>query len=214
MHISIPIILALATSACALPTHELLPRLKPYQLRGVQSPIFHLYLQALPSNKSVPVMGPEKTSEYLYILILNPFFLHPLLFPFSLPLLSPSPISMFLIYVRVCDMLTGVWWRSNIGSTIQSTNTSQYLNIGTNTKSFKPLSFGATATTTAWALEGDTIITGTASSYGRRMLTFFLFHQSLRLSQSNSHLCFEERVNGEYGIAEWRLIEGDMLISK
>ncbi|EPE29904.1 hypothetical protein GLAREA_01064 [Glarea lozoyensis ATCC 20868] len=128
MHILAPILLALTTSITAHPTHELLPRLKPYQLRGVQSPIFHLYLQALPSNKSVPVMGPEKTSEYF-----------------------------------------------NIGSTIQSTNTSQYLNIGTNSRSFKPLSFGPTATTTAWALEGDTIITGTGSSYGRRAYSLPIF---------------------------------------
>jgi hypothetical protein len=63
---------------------------------------------------------------------------------------------------------------SNIGTTIQSTNTSQYLNIGTNSKSYKPLSFGATPDTKAWALEGDTIITGTGSSYGRRKSYLFL----------------------------------------
>ncbi|KAG9235288.1 hypothetical protein BJ875DRAFT_374571 [Amylocarpus encephaloides] len=106
-----------------MPTAELHPRqTKAYQIRGVQSPIFHLYLQGLPSNRSIPVMGPESTSEYF-----------------------------------------------NIGSTIQSKNSSMFLNINTNTASYKPLSFGATATTTAWALEGDTIITGTKSSYGRQL---------------------------------------------
>ncbi|KAH8594812.1 hypothetical protein B0O99DRAFT_595294 [Bisporella sp. PMI_857] len=93
---------------------------KPYQIRGVQSPIYHLYLQGLPSNKSTPVMGPEATGEY------------------------------FLI-----------------GSTIKSQNSSLYLNIGTNTKSYLPLSFDSTATSTPWALEGDTIITSNGSKYGR-----------------------------------------------
>lgn len=55
-----------------------------------------------------------------------------------------------------------------IGDTIQSTNTSMYLNIGESTTSYLPLSFGATANTTAWGLEGDTIITTTGSTYGRR----------------------------------------------
>lgn len=95
---------------------------KPYQIRGVQAPIYHLYLQGLPSNKSMPVMGPEASGEFF-----------------------------------------------NIGTTIQSTNTSQFLNIGTSTTSYKPLSFGSNATTTAWGLEGDTIITTQGSSYGRRM---------------------------------------------
>lgn len=57
-----------------------------------------------------------------------------------------------------------------IGSTIQSTNTSLYLNIGEKIggKSYLQLSFGATANTTAWGLEGDTVITTTGSGYGRR----------------------------------------------
>jgi hypothetical protein len=55
-----------------------------------------------------------------------------------------------------------------IGDTIQSTNTSMYLNIGTSTTSYLPLSFNSTASTTAWGLEGDTIITESTSSYGRR----------------------------------------------
>ncbi|KFY17030.1 hypothetical protein V491_05137 [Pseudogymnoascus sp. VKM F-3775] len=92
-----------------------------HQIRGVQDPIYHLYLQSLPGNASTPVMGPEATSEYF-----------------------------------------------TIGETIQSTNTSLYLNIGEASTSYLPLSLDATATTTAWGLEGDTIITTTGSSYGRR----------------------------------------------
>jgi hypothetical protein len=55
-----------------------------------------------------------------------------------------------------------------IGSTIQSTNTSQYLNILTASTSYKPLEFSASGSTTAWGLEGDTIITMTGSGFGRR----------------------------------------------
>jgi len=106
----------------------------PQQLRGVQSPIFHLYLQTLPPSKTsaspVPVMGPESTSEYFII-----------------------------------------------GSTIQSVNSSLYLNIGEKVggKSFLPLSFARTANTTAWGLEGDTVITTTGSTYGRRMYSSLFY---------------------------------------
>lgn len=57
-----------------------------------------------------------------------------------------------------------------IGGTIQSKKTAQYLNIQTVSTSYKPLVWGATGDTTAWGLEGDTIITVTGSSYGRREL--------------------------------------------
>ena len=40
---------------------------KPYQLCGVQSPIFHLYPQSLPSAKGILVIGPEASSEYFNI---------------------------------------------------------------------------------------------------------------------------------------------------
>ena len=56
----------------------------------------------------------------------------------------------------------------NIDGSIQSTKTSLYLNIGADTTSYKTLTFDKTATTNAWGLEGDTIITTKASSYGRR----------------------------------------------
>jgi hypothetical protein len=116
------LLLPLARLSFALPTTEVHPRqTKPYQIRGVEDPIYHLYLQALPGSKSTPVMGPVATSEYFVI-----------------------------------------------GDTIQSTNTSMYLNIGTSTTSYLPLSFNSTASTTAWGLEGDTIITESTSSYGRR----------------------------------------------
>lgn len=56
----------------------------------------------------------------------------------------------------------------NIAGSIQSTNTSLYINIGSDSTSYKTLAFDKTATTTGWGLEGDTIITTQASSYGRR----------------------------------------------
>ncbi|KAL1966606.1 hypothetical protein VTN77DRAFT_4017 [Rasamsonia byssochlamydoides] len=55
-----------------------------------------------------------------------------------------------------------------VGSTIQSTNTSAYLNIDTSSASYKPLSLGETSNTTAWGLEGDTIVTTAGSVYGRQ----------------------------------------------
>jgi hypothetical protein len=55
------------------------------------------------------------------------------------------------------------------GPTIQSLNSSLFLNIGPGTgQSYLPLSLDTVANTTAWGLEGDTVITTTASSYGRR----------------------------------------------
>ncbi|KAK1907336.1 hypothetical protein P3342_005662 [Pyrenophora teres f. teres] len=56
-----------------------------------------------------------------------------------------------------------------IGGTIQSKKTSKYLNIGTASTSYKPLVWGTTGQTTAWGLEGDTIITVQGSSYGRQL---------------------------------------------
>ncbi|KAI1262399.1 hypothetical protein F5Y18DRAFT_158705 [Xylariaceae sp. FL1019] len=96
---------------------------KPEQIRTVSSPIFHYYLQALPQNASIPVMGPESTSEYFNI---------------------------------------------DSGS-IQSTNTSAYLTIGSDSTSYKTLMLSSTSSAPGWALEGDTIITGTSSSWGRQL---------------------------------------------
>lgn len=115
----------------------------PYQIHGVEDPIYHLYLQGLPGSLSTPVMGPEATGEY-YI----------------------------------------------IDETIQSQNTSLYLNIGNSSTSYLPLSLDATATTTAWGLEGDTIITESGSVYGRRRFSLpitFLLPFILSLT-SLSHL--------------------------
>lgn len=61
-----------------------------------------------------------------------------------------------------------------IDSTIQSTNTSAYLNINDADTSYKLLSLGETSNTTAWGLEGDTIVTTEGSVYGRRELRFVL----------------------------------------
>ncbi|KAJ0120332.1 hypothetical protein J7T55_001190 [Diaporthe amygdali] len=55
----------------------------------------------------------------------------------------------------------------NINGSIQSTNTSLYLNVGSDSTSYKTLTFGTAASTSAWALEGDTIITAQSSSWGR-----------------------------------------------
>ncbi|PGH07531.1 hypothetical protein AJ79_06266 [Helicocarpus griseus UAMH5409] len=57
-----------------------------------------------------------------------------------------------------------------ITETIQSSTTGMYLNIEPNdSASYKKLVFGAEGTTTAWGLEGDTIITTTGSEYGRQL---------------------------------------------
>lgn len=62
----------------------------------------------------------------------------------------------------------------NIAGSIQSTNTSLYLNIGSDSTSYKTLTFGKTGSTTGWGLEGDTIITTQTSSYGRRKCCYVM----------------------------------------
>ena len=76
----------------------------------------------------------------------------------------------------------------NIAGSIQSTNTSLYLNIGSDSTSYKSLTFGAAAGTTGWGLEGDTIITTQTSSYGRRksVLARGVHAQWLTLPQSST----------------------------
>ncbi|KAI2632134.1 hypothetical protein GGR54DRAFT_19644 [Hypoxylon sp. NC1633] len=110
----------LLVSAAAIPA----VLAKPEQIRAVQSPIFHYYLQTYPQDPQMPVMGPEASSEYF-----------------------------------------------EISGTIRSTNTSRYLNIGADTTSYKTLTLAnaSAGATTAWALEGDTIITSTGSSFGRQL---------------------------------------------
>ncbi|KAI0025167.1 hypothetical protein F4780DRAFT_775171 [Xylariomycetidae sp. FL0641] len=116
---------SLATAAAAL--LALLPATvlaKPEQIRAVQEPIFHYYLQAHPDDVSIPVMGPEASSEYF-----------------------------------------------TIAATMQSANTSRYLNIDASATatSYKPLFLTTAADTDAWALEGDTLITATDSAFGRQL---------------------------------------------
>ncbi|KAI0809566.1 hypothetical protein GGR55DRAFT_156181 [Xylaria sp. FL0064] len=116
------------TFVAALPCAVVLA--KPEQIRGVSSPIFHYYLQAYPQDPTIPVMGPEASSEYY-----------------------------------------------NIGNgAIQSANSSAYLTVGADSTSYKTLTLtsasntsGATTTAPGWALEGDTIITATTSSWGRQL---------------------------------------------
>ncbi|KAI0010534.1 hypothetical protein F4779DRAFT_616503 [Xylariaceae sp. FL0662B] len=97
---------------------------KPEQIRAVQAPIFHYYLQAYPDDPSIPVMGPEASAESF-----------------------------------------------EIGGSIQSANSSAFLNIDDDGEgaSYKTLTFAEASATDAWALEGDTIITSTASAYGRQL---------------------------------------------
>ncbi|EHA55675.1 hypothetical protein MGG_15084 [Pyricularia oryzae 70-15] len=95
---------------------------KPEQIRGVRDPIYHLYLQAHPTNASLAVLGPEATSE-----------------------------------------------RFDIPTTIRSVNTTMYLNVGTESTSYKSLTFGTTASTDSWGLEGDTIMTKPGSALGRNL---------------------------------------------
>ncbi|KAF1997725.1 hypothetical protein P154DRAFT_273772 [Amniculicola lignicola CBS 123094] len=92
------------------------------KIRGVRDPIYHLYLQGNPKNKTMAVLGPESAAE---------------------------------------DFI--------IGGTIQSKKTSLYLNIQNATTSYKPLVFGEMGSTTAWGLEGDTIITVQGSEFKRQL---------------------------------------------
>ncbi|KAF7523365.1 hypothetical protein G7054_g11775 [Neopestalotiopsis clavispora] len=57
----------------------------------------------------------------------------------------------------------------DVNGTIESTNTTRYLNVGSDSTSYKTLTLGETANTTAWGLEGDTIITTTGSTWGRHL---------------------------------------------
>ncbi|ETS78982.1 hypothetical protein PFICI_08835 [Pestalotiopsis fici W106-1] len=57
----------------------------------------------------------------------------------------------------------------DIAGTIASTNTTRYFNIGSDSTSYKTLTLDETANTTAWGLEGDTIITTTGSTWGRQL---------------------------------------------
>ncbi|KAI3535160.1 hypothetical protein CABS03_06027 [Colletotrichum abscissum] len=103
---------------------------KPEKIRGVTDPVYHLYLQAYPKDKSIPVLGPEASAEFF-----------------------------------------------NIAGTIQSANSSSYLNIGGDATSYKTLSLSNASGTSAWGLEGDTIITTQSSSWGRRTELNFLVCQ-------------------------------------
>jgi hypothetical protein len=151
------LLLPLLALVSALPTATVSEAAtKPYQLRGVQSPIFHLYLQSLPTAKGTPVMGPEASSEYF-----------------------------------------------NIGSTIQSLNSSLFLNIGPSTgKSYLPLSLNKTANTTAWGMEGDSIVTTTASSYGRRKSIRWWAERASRLMDKTelNFLACNSATSGYYNI--------------
>nr|XP_036589712.1 uncharacterized protein CTRU02_00466 [Colletotrichum truncatum]KAF6801717.1 hypothetical protein CTRU02_00466 [Colletotrichum truncatum] len=57
----------------------------------------------------------------------------------------------------------------NIAGTIQSANSSSYLNVGSDATSYKSLKFSNSSETNAWGLEGDAIITTRSSSWGRQL---------------------------------------------
>ncbi|KAF2017397.1 hypothetical protein BU24DRAFT_478485 [Aaosphaeria arxii CBS 175.79] len=114
-------VLLLIQAVLSAPVEQVAAAATVGKIRGVRSPIYHLYLQADPKNASHPVLGPESAADEF-----------------------------------------------TIGGTIQSKKTSQYLNLQTVSTSYKPVVWAATGETTAWGLEGDTIITVQGSSYGRR----------------------------------------------
>jgi hypothetical protein len=61
------------------------------------------------------------------------------------------------------------------GGAIQSANSSAYLTVGSDSTSYKTLKLSSNSSSSSgvvapgWALEGDTIITGTSSSWGRQL---------------------------------------------
>jgi hypothetical protein len=136
-------LLLLAQSVVTAPTEHAAAAATVGKIRGVRNPIYHLYLQA--SSKNGSFFTPSHLL-YLHRLIL--------MYIASIPVLGLE---------NAADEFT-------IGGTIQSKKTSLYLNIASASTSYKPLVWRATGETTAWGLEGDTIITMQGSSYGRREL--------------------------------------------
>ncbi|KAI3400153.1 hypothetical protein diail_4385 [Diaporthe ilicicola] len=126
---------------------------KPEQIRAVQDPIFHFYLQSYPKNgkfmTSSPMRGARRKTGSMTSQC-DTFFLT--CETASIAVMGPESSSEYF----------------NINGSIQSTNTSLYLNVGSDSTSYKTLTLGSTASTSAWALEGDTIITAQSSSWGRR----------------------------------------------
>lgn len=92
---------------------------------------------------SIAVMGPEASSEFFNI--------------------NGSSKSLGKEQAVVCKTREPADM-----TTVQSTNSSLYLNVGNDSTSYKTLTFGTAASTSAWALEGDTIITAQTSTWGRR----------------------------------------------
>jgi hypothetical protein len=112
---------------------------KPEQIRSDQDPVFHYYLQTYPKNSR----WSDAVENMLSLAHLHEA---------SMVVLGPVGTSEYF----------------NIAGSIQSTNSSLYINIGSDSTSYKTLTFDKTATTTGWGLEGDTIITTQTSTYGRR----------------------------------------------
>ncbi|KAH8627632.1 NAD(P)-binding protein [Alternaria alternata] len=137
-------VLLIVSGALAVPVENAGNSATVGKIRGVRDPIYHLYLQANSKN-GMPPLSYQPSSLYFSSNL-------PLTHIASIPVLGPE---------TAADEFT-------IGGTIQSKKTSLYLNIATTSTSYKPLVWGTTGDTTAWGLEGDTIITVQGSSYGRR----------------------------------------------
>lgn len=137
-------VLLIVSGALAVPVENAGNSATVGKIRGVRDPIYHLYLQANSKNGMPPLIYQPSSLYFSSSL--------PLTHIASIPVLGPE---------TAADEFT-------IGGTIQSKKTSLYLNIATTSTSYKPLVWGTTGDTTAWGLEGDTIITVQGSSYGRR----------------------------------------------
>ena len=151
-------ILLLLHGAVAAPVENAAAAATVGKIRGVRDPIYHLYLQANSKNGTHSLSHPSAcfyftlcrfSADFIYM---TDRLSSRLTSPASIPVLGPE---------SAADEFT-------IGGTIQSKKTGQFLNIQTVSTSYKPLVWGATGDTTAWGLEGDTIITVQGSSYGRR----------------------------------------------
>lgn len=102
------------------------------QIRTVQDPVYHFYLQ----NSGTSVLLGLGEIFYLSVLLAG-----------GTPVLGPEASS-------------GRFTLGSTISLNNANGSKLYLNIdNSGTQSYKSLAFGSTATTTNWGLEGDTIIT-------------------------------------------------------
>lgn len=163
-----------------------------------RDPIYHLYLQAHPTNGKIPGM-------LLYFLSV---FFALICYCFA-SLTAPQKASLAVLGPEATSE------RFDIPTTIRSVNTTMYLNVGTESTSYKSLTFGTTASTDSWGLEGDAIMTKPGSALGRSELqsvSFSFFSRavswrSARFTNRIANLCHADlnfvvcRLEGSF----WRL---------